>query len=206
MSSIKKLLVIVFVLGSVLGRAQNSDFNILKSINKHRNNGSEGIMKFLSNSDGPIVGAVPVIQFVTAYASNDRSMFQDGRQSLMALGYAIAIQTAFKYSLQRDRPYVTYPGVINPYKNNADPSLPSGHTSVAFATATTLSLCYPKWYIIAPAYAWAGAVGYSRLYLGMHYPTDVLFGAVTGAGAAWISWKTNQFLKTRTQKNSLMSF
>ena len=202
----KRLLVIVFLLSSWFCNAQSGEFNLLKSINRNRNNGSEGIMEFLSNSDPYFVGAVPIVQFVTAYASNDRGMYENGRQSLMALGYAIVLDEAFKYSLQRDRPYTAYPGILNPYKNNTDPSLPSGHTSVAFATATTLSLCYPKWYVIAPAYFWATEVGYSRLYLGMHYPTDVLFGAITGAGSAWISWKTNQWIKKRTAARTLMSY
>ena len=202
----KKLLVFVLLLGSMLCRAQNADFNMLKSINQNRNNGSEGIMEFLSNSDAAIVGAVPVVQFITAYASSDRAMYENGRQSLMALGYSLVLNTAFKYTLQRDRPYITYPGILNPYRDNTDPSLPSGHTSVAFATAATLSLCYPKWYIITPAFLWASEVGYSRMYLGMHYPTDVLFGAITGAGSAWISWKTNQWLKKRTAANTLMSY
>jgi undecaprenyl-diphosphatase len=43
-----------------------------------------------------------------------------------------------------------------------------------------LSRSYPKWYIAAPAYLWAGSVGYSRMYLGVHYPSDVFGGAVLG--------------------------
>jgi len=55
-------------------------------------------------------------------------------------------------------------------------SFPSGHTTAAFETATSLSLNFPKWYVIIPAYTWAGAVGYSRLYLGVHYPSDIAAG------------------------------
>jgi membrane-associated phospholipid phosphatase len=51
----------------------------------------------------------------------------------------------------------------------------------AFALATSLSLSYPKCYIIVPSFAWASSVGYSRMDLGVHYPSDVLAGAIVGA-------------------------
>ena len=65
---------------------------------------------------------------------------------------------------------------------------------MAFATATSLSLTYPKWYIIVPAYSWAGAVGYSRMHLGVHYPSDVFIGALVGAGSAWLTHAMNKKL------------
>jgi membrane-associated phospholipid phosphatase len=38
--------------------------------------------------------------------------------------------------------------------------------------------------VIAPSFLWAGTISYSRMYLGVHYPTDVATGAVLGAGTA----------------------
>jgi membrane-associated phospholipid phosphatase len=64
-------------------------------------------------------------------------------------------------------------------------SFPSGHTS-GFSTATSLALDYKKWYIVVPAYLWAGSVGYSRMYLGKHYPSDVLGGAIIGIGSGYL--------------------
>ena len=59
-----------------------------------------------------------------------------------------------------------------------DPSFPSGHTAIAFASATVLSYYRPRW---APVFfLLAIAIGFSRVYNGVHYPLDVLGGAVLG--------------------------
>ncbi|MFD2148640.1 phosphatase PAP2 family protein [Mucilaginibacter antarcticus] len=64
-----------------------------------------------------------------------------------------------KQLIKRPRPYDAYPNFIFQKGDASGYSLPSGHTSVAFATATSLSLSFPKWYVIVPAFTYAGAVG-----------------------------------------------
>lgn len=58
-------------------------------------------------------------------------------------------------------------------------SFPSGHTSSSFAAAVTISLNFPLTFAIL-AFALAGAIAFSRLYLRVHYPSDILAGAVLG--------------------------
>jgi undecaprenyl-diphosphatase len=57
-------------------------------------------------------------------------------------------------------------------------SFPSGHTATSFACATVLSSVAPRWRV--PFFVLAALIGFSRVYNGMHYPTDVLAGAVLG--------------------------
>jgi undecaprenyl-diphosphatase len=61
-------------------------------------------------------------------------------------------------------------------------SFPSGHTATAFAAATVLSFCAPRF---APAFfVLAAAVAYSRMYVGVHFPLDVIGGIVIGVVTA----------------------
>ena len=61
-------------------------------------------------------------------------------------------------------------------------SFPSGHTATSFACATVIALLVPR---AAPlVFLLALAIGYSRLYVGVHWPTDVLGGVVVGVATA----------------------
>lgn len=91
-----------------------------------------------------------------------------------------------KQLINRPRPYETYADIY-PDSRESGNAFPSGHTSLSFSTATTLLLTTKKWYIAAPAYLWGCGVGYSRMYLGQHYPSDVLMGVATGAAGAYLA-------------------
>ncbi len=64
----------------------------------------------------------------------------------------------------------------------------------AFALATSLSIRYPKWYVIAPSALWACSVGFSRMNQGAHYPSDVLAGAAIGIGFSFANIYINRWL------------
>ncbi len=198
---IKQSLAAIFLLALVgtSSYAQNADIGLLRDINLHRNESIKQEMVGVTNSVYPFTIAAPVAELVAGYAAHDKTVIMYGWQTVAALAVNTIFSTGLKYTVNRTRPYITYPD-INEYLRENDPSFPSGHTSYSFCTATSLSICFPRWYVMAPAYTWAALAGYSRLYLGEHYPTDVLAGAVIGCGSAWLAYKGNKWLQQRKHK------
>lgn len=180
--------------------AQNADIDLLKQINIGRNKGLDGGMQALTNSVYPISATIPVTELLAGYAHHDKKLITIGWVTTAGLACNFIVTFGLKYSVDRTRPYVTYPQIQN-YKVNKDASFPSGHTAFAFNTATSLVLAYPRWYVAVPAYGWAATVGYSRMHLGMHYPTDVLMGAVVGAGTSILAVKGNRLLQKHKKKH-----
>ncbi|WP_188050369.1 phosphatase PAP2 family protein [Flavobacterium sp. GP15] len=182
-----------------LMNAQNIDVDILRNINVNRNTSLDGTFRVVTNSALPISIATPLIIYSVGIIKKDSTT----KKTALFIGESFVVSafitTALKYTTKRQRPFDAYTDIE---KGTAGPgfSFPSGHTSVAFATATSLSMEYPKWYIIAPSFAWASAVGYSRMHLGVHYPSDVLAGAIIGSGSAYLSYKLNKWINKNSKE------
>ncbi len=179
--------------------AQNVDIDVLKKININRNTSLDGTFKSISQSAVPISVATPILIYTLGIINNDSV----AKQKALFIGETFLasafITVVSKKIIKTDRPYDTYP-MVQPVVSEASYSMPSGHTSTAFATATSLSLAYPKWYVVAPSFVWAGAIGYSRMHLGVHYPSDVLAGAIVGSGSAYLTYKANQWINKKRKK------
>lgn len=174
--------------------AQGNDINILRAIHSRESNFGDYTFSFLSASTTPMAIGVPVSHFIVGKIKKNKELEQKSYVMGIAIVSSMIFSTGLKYSINRERPYITYPDIVSKSFDKT-PSFPSGHTTSAFATATSLSLAWPRWYVIVPAYTWAAGVGYSRLYLGVHYPTDVLAGAILGAGTSYLTWKVNRWLR-----------
>jgi membrane-associated phospholipid phosphatase len=89
------------------------------------------------------------------------------------------IALGIKVITNRSRPYVDHPDPEPLLGVALDLSFPSGHAASAFAGATLLAGLAPRF--AAPLFALAVAMAWSRVYVGVHYPLDVLAGAILGA-------------------------
>lgn len=109
----------------------------------------------------------------------------------LALG-ALFTNVILKHLVARPRPWLTVEGlryvIFEPDPN----SFPSGHTCAAFAAAGAWFRALDRRWMGATGLTLAALMGLSRLYVGVHFPSDVLVGALVGLLAAWavcVVWK-----------------
>ena len=125
--------------------------------------------------------------------NEDGKLTRCGYKQALSILVAGAVGSTLKIIIHRPRPFKTYDFIHA--KDDVGPhSFPSNHTAFAFATATSLSMAIPKWYVIGPAYLFAGLAAYSRMYLGVHFPVDVLGGIVIGVGSSLLVWELDHIM------------
>jgi membrane-associated phospholipid phosphatase len=151
------------------------------------------VWRGISNTAKPLAIAIPIGMFAAALITKNKNLEINSYETAAGLAITAGITAAIKYTVQRSRPYVTDSSIfIIPGDNSY--AFPSGHVSLAAASATSLIIASKKWYVTVPAVAWVASVGYSRIYMGEHYPSDVIAGAIVGAGGALAAnWLNRKF-------------
>ena len=163
---------------------QQWDSQILERLADTRTPGQTEVFRLISNANNYVNIAVPAGLLVAGCIRNDGPMKQNALYIASSGAVTAAVNYLIKQWVRRPRPFIIDIRLTPVYRAGGY-SFPSGHSSLSFSTATALSRAYPKWYVIAPAFLWASSVGYSRIYLGVHNPSDVAAGAFLGAGTAF---------------------
>jgi undecaprenyl-diphosphatase len=105
------------------------------------------------------------------------------RHLIFLYGIQSAVVYGLKFLIQRERP-LHFLGMASKLSKGPgeilDPSFPSAHAVYVFMMATLLSTWFPRYRVIF--FIVAGFIGWTRIYLGLHYPTDVIIGGLLGYG------------------------
>ncbi len=112
---------------------------------------------------------------------------------------AILGEGILKHVIQRIRPSADIPAINMLIAKPLSYSFPSGHTASSFAGAAVLSNYLKKYKLVF--FGLASLIAFSRLYLYVHYPTDVLAGIILGLICSRVSIALSQYIIGRTDKN-----
>jgi len=160
------------------------DIGILKAIYENRISSYDPAFIAITDSAAAIAFGVPGIFFIISLITKNPDLRRNALRILLPVALSAIAANILKYSIDLPRPYEIYP-FIGKLSGGGSPTFPSGHTADAFAYAIAAILVKPKWYIIFPCLIWAALVGYSRMRLGVHFPSDVFAGALIGTACAY---------------------
>ncbi len=173
------------------------DIRILKEIYENRNPFFDTTFIVITNTAAAIAFGVPAIMLITGLLKKEKTLWRNALAILLPVAISAIVANILKFSLDMPRPYELYP-FIEKLSSGGSPSFPSGHTADAFAFAVAAGLVYPRWYIIFPGLIWASLVGTSRMWLGVHFPSDVVAGAIIGTACAGIYYWIRKRNSTKT--------
>ncbi|MCL4359634.1 phosphatase PAP2 family protein [Patescibacteria group bacterium] len=144
------------------------------------------------------IGAVGLVWFVLAgilFLREERKHHWFFAPIVLAgAGSYLVAEMILKNLVARPRPSLAM-GAIILGSPSTDYSFPSGHATIAFAMAVVLSKIEPRWRPVF--YLLAVAISFSRLYVGKHFPLDLLGGALAGYAVGHCSWQLARFIGVR---------
>ena len=169
---------------SAVGATAAFDGSIRRSVQAHRTAGEDRFMKqWQEFGNYYAFGALAAFD-AWGEMSGDikaRNVAMDGISASIIAGGLIT--PALKLAVGRERPSTTRSTYrFKPFSSNA--SFPSGHTTEAFAVATSIAENYPIWWVQTLAYGTAGLVGYARIEQNAHFASDAVAGAIVGWSVA----------------------
>ncbi len=161
------------------------ELSILDYIHKHlRSLFGDIVMPLISAlGNGGFIWLCAIVGFVCT-----RQYRMAGLSMALALAMGLIVGSfVLKPLFGRARPFAKKPGVDLIVRAPRDSSFPSGHTLTSFAAATALFLSERQ--MGGGALVLAGLIAFSRMYLYVHYPSDVLAGVALGMGFGYMGFK-----------------
>jgi undecaprenyl-diphosphatase len=170
---------------TLLSSFRELDIRILTAVNGNRIGALDGFFVIFTDSAGVVAFGIPLVLLLITLKTKNIVLRRKAWFMLAAVSVSAIVSNILKYSLALPRPYKLYP-FIEKLSGGGSPTFPSGHTADAFAFALAFCLCFRNKYLSALVFLWACLIAYSRMALGVHFPSDVLAGALIGLASAWL--------------------
>jgi len=172
------------------------DIEVLNWLHCHLIPNSVPVLQVISDTTTIVSITMVLLILVISIVKRSKPLRMKVLMLATVLLLVLGVTQGLKALFDRDRPFTTYP-YIEKLSSGGDSSFPSGHTLEAFAMAAAISLLFSRKKIIIPVYLWAILVAYSRMALGVHYPSDVLAGILIGSFIGWVvPWVFNRVFST----------
>lgn len=179
----------------IRGKEEEMEFDILYALQEIHTQWADVVMVTITHlGDGGIFWIV--VSLVLALIPKTRRC---GVTMMAAMALSFLLGNLFlKNIIARSRPCTIDSSVKLLIPFPSEYSFPSGHTLNSFTAAGVLFACYRKWGIAALCLA--AVIAFSRMYLFVHFPTDILGGLVLGLFDAWITaWISHKIMNRRKQ-------
>lgn len=168
------------------------DAAVLRSINSTSSAWQDTMWQVITDCGGAI--AVTFVTILASVALVYRRSIRGALQFAMSVGGAMALSASLKLIFMRERPELWQQLIAE-----STYSFPSGHAigSSAIALGVIVLLWHTKWrlWAVLGGLLYIGLIGYSRMYLGVHYPTDIMAGWLISA--AWVGLMVIAFRRRR---------
>lgn len=177
---------------AAVGITMTADESLQQWITSGRGENLDASARFLGEPFGNpyYAGGATLVSYLIACHSGNEKWAQVSSEAFQSVMISSGITLFLKAAFHRHRPREQTqldPYVFDgPSLNTDNLSFPSGHTTIAFALATSLSLSFDRWYFSVPLYGLATLTAWQRIYNFEHWPSDVFMGAAIGTAVGWI--------------------
>jgi undecaprenyl-diphosphatase len=163
------------------------EWSVLHTLNNflyHHDGVEDPLLVYINVSEALFVATL-VLVFLFANGERLRAWRRAALAAVLSAGVALVIAKVISELVDRARPFVVDPHGVHLFSGHAaDPGFPSDHATGAFAVAMAIYLRNRLWGTVALVAAAVLSVG--RVAIGVHFPSDVLAGAVLGCGVALV--------------------
>ncbi len=179
------------------------DLRLLEWINHNRIPCLDDFFRFLTDTAGVLAAVIAILVIVYGWIKKTAYLKYGKYQAAFAFTVNVIIINILKYTINRPRPFEV-DKYIEKLTGGGSPSFPSGHTADVVVGALSMCFLFPKQtWLLTITWIWAIFVAYSRMALGVHYPSDVLAAAVISVIVALASQKV--FNKITISENNKLA-